>query len=373
MKTKPNEFIKFHKALINNAPQEYIPWYFPVMENNKAPDGIAISIKAPRDCTGSKGNWKADWARLTFEEAVDRLNQGKNVGISARANDKLVIVDIDNLNWVGAMPLTLIVISRKRTGIHGFFWDEGDAKINIPTEYGEVRASEQYVVAAGSYCKTSIEDVDNQEIPNEVKETIKQDPNLGVYTVRDNISPNFISFDNLPKFFKEQVKKTKEEKPILKTTTIMPKGKHSALFDLNIGNIVTTSPGRRDAHPLHASDTGANFSVSGDLAHCWRHLVSLNALQFLTVKSGYLSCQDAGSSHKGCGAGNSRVSGDEGAIFHAWIQAKKDNLIPKDDPMPTKAMIYIAKQEGLVPNTFNEPKLPTRIYNAVIGIVEAKY
>ena len=373
MKTKPNEFIKFHKALMSNAPSEYKPWYFPVIKNNKAPDGIDISKKAPYNHKGTKGNWKADWARLTFEEAVERLNKGKNVGISARENDKLVIVDIDSFERIGEMPDTLTITSRKRTGIHGFFWDEGDAKRNIPTDYGEVRASEQYVVTAGSYCYTSTEDVDNQYIPNELKETIKQDSNLGVYTVTENISPRFISLDTLPKFFKEQVNKTREDKDILKTKTIMPRGKHSALFDLNISNIVTTSPGVRDAHPLHASDTGANFSVSRDLAHCWRHLVSLNALQFLVVKSGYMSCQDAGSSHQGCGAGNSRVSGDDAAILHAWMQAKKDNLIPKDDPVPTRAMIHIAKDEGLIPKTFNKPKLPIRIYNAVIGIVEAKY
>ncbi len=193
--------------------------------------------------------------------------------------------------------------------------------------------------------------------------------------MEQDIKPLPIFFQDVPEFFKEQYYRVlKQEKEVeLKNETIKPTGKHSALFDLTIGNIVGTVPGTRDPHPLHASDTGANFSVSNGIAHCWRHSVSLNAIQFLVVESGYMSCQDAGTGHKTGGAGSSRVKGDYGAIFHAWLQAKKDNLIPKDDPIPTKAMAYIAYNHGLIPIEDKDKFLPIEVYNEVLRIVEEKY
>jgi len=35
----------------------------------------------------------------------------------------------------------------------------------------------------------------------------------------------------------------------------------------------------------------------GSICHCWRHLVSLNAVQYLCVSAGYMSCGDAGIPH----------------------------------------------------------------------------
>ena len=116
IKTKPSEFVKFHKFLMSNAPKGYVPWYFPVVKENKAPDGYAVSLKAPLKHDGTKGNWKAEWARLSYEEAIKRLEQGLNVGISARSEDDLIIIDIDDLKYADQMPNTLIIKSRKRCG-----------------------------------------------------------------------------------------------------------------------------------------------------------------------------------------------------------------------------------------------------------------
>ena len=92
IRTKPEEFIKFHKCLMSNAPEGYTPWYFPVVKHNKAPDGLAVAMRSKKEIKEGKGNWKADWARLSYEEALERLKKGLNVGISARSYDPLIII-----------------------------------------------------------------------------------------------------------------------------------------------------------------------------------------------------------------------------------------------------------------------------------------
>jgi len=373
IKTKPSEFKKFHKILMSNAPEGYIPWYFPVVKNNKAPDGLAVAKRASRDCKEKKGNWKASWARLSYEEAVERLRQGDNVGISGRKEDPLIIIDIDNWDYRNMMPDTLTIRSRKRCGFHGYCWKDSTCNklpLNIPTEFGEIRSSDQYVVAPGSYCVTNRTDIEEENIPDEIKKILKEDKRLGLYTIEKEKQMITISFDGLPVFFKEQYNKEKE-KPEMKSEMIKPTGKHSALFDLTMENIISIALNKREPHPLHKSDTGMNFSIANGLAHCWRHLVSLNAIQFLVVKSGYMNCQDAGTGHKGSGAGSSSVINDDGAIFWAWYQAKKDNLIPLDDPIPIKAMKYIAKKHKLIDEDYDI--LPKEIFMKVIEIVEEKY
>jgi putative DNA primase/helicase len=374
LKTIPEEFIKFHNLLMSNAPQGYIPWHFPVVANNKSPDHLAV-LKRCKTKIETKYSWKEKHARLSFEEAVERLKQGENVGISARKGDPLVIIDIDNPKFVDKMPDTLIVRSRKRVGFHGFCWADNFEKLNIPTADGEIRAVDQYVVACGSYCTTSENDINEEDIPEEEKKAILNDKYLGNYTLFKAKEPKLIKFTEIPDFFLERYNLVKEEeqtKPELKSNTIPLNSKHSALFDLKITDIVSTLPNRREPHPLHSSDTGMNFSVNGDLAHCWRHCVSLNALQFMVVKSGYMSCEDAGTGHKGSGAGSSRVSGDDGAIFYAWLEAKKSSLIPLDDPVPLRAMLYIAKLKKLIPNNFDD-LLPIDIYDKVIDIINQEY
>ena len=301
-------------------------------------------------------SWKEEHARLDITYALAWIEKGGNIGIAG--TNGLINIDIDDEKYINLLPKTLTAISRSRKGKHGFYWkhpDDDILPINIPTDFGEVRADWQYVLAPGSY-------VSCPKCKDELS---------GYYTLDNEQSPSFIKFEDLPFFFKEQYKKNQEankKKVIIKKHIIKYDGNKSALFNLTISNIVTTLPGKREAHPLHDSDTGENFSVSNDLAHCWRHLVSLNALQFLVVKSGYMNCQDAGTPHK---SGSSKI--DDGAIFHAWVEAKKCNLIPKDDPIPTKAMKYIAKQHKLMDNVDSIDLLPTDVYNKVIKIVRDEY
>jgi len=376
MNTKPEEFEKFHMLLMGSAPDGYMPWYFPVQRNGKNPDHNAVKSRAPMGHPTPK-SWKAEHARLTFEEAKKRLSQGGNVGICARADDPLILIDIDDVKFLDTMPLTLIIRSRKRNGLHGYCW-MGDSlvKNNNPTEHGEMRCIDQYVLASGSAVEVTDEDlekwVEKGELTQEQADLVKQDTNRGVYTVETELYPITILFKQLPAFFREEwIAKTKKDKELLKLKgkTKAPSGKHSTIFDLKMSDIVSNQPGRRYPHPLHISDTGQNFSIDhdGGLCHCWRHTVSLNAIQFLCVKAGYVPCQKAGTPHKvkGKRQGVSQILGDYGAIFYAWREAKKMNLIPINDPIPVKAMIYIAKKEGLVTKDF-DGILPAKVYNKIV-------
>lgn len=373
IRTKPEEFIKFHNALMASAPEGYIPYYFPVVVGNKAPDPLDIAKRASKETVGkARFSWKEPHARLTYEEALLRLKEGKNIGISARSYDKLVIIDIDDIKYKNQLPNTLTDCSRKRVGWHGYCWAEDErVKVNIPTEFGEVRSSDQYVVAAGSFCTTSEKDIDEEPITDEIKKKVKDDPLLGCYTVEKEIPPIFIGFDELPEIFKIQ-KKEGEKKPIIiKPKVFRKKDGGSALFDLKITDILGHyNQSARVPHPLHSSDTGMNFSITGELAHCWRHLVSLNAIQYLCVQAGYLSCLEAGTGHNGSGAGSSKVVGDAGAIFYAWLEAKRRSFISKSDPIPITAMYYIAKKHKIIRSN---GKLGIDEFNRVIDIIEAEY
>ncbi len=124
--TDHKEFEKFHNLLMQTAPKGFIPWLFPVKANGKNPDGFVIARRAPKDFKEKKGSWKADHARLSKKEAIERLKAGGNVGIAARANDTLVIYDRDHPSVKDKIK-TLTTVSRKRIAGHTFAWsDEND-------------------------------------------------------------------------------------------------------------------------------------------------------------------------------------------------------------------------------------------------------
>lgn len=406
------QFEAFHNCLMKNVPAGYIPWYFVIRKEGKDPEGrvifqranphltccahgvwiaqdyIILGIKKHKIicsvCKRTRGSWKQTWARLNFEEACDYLRQGFNIGIAARADDLLSIIDIDNYSLIGCLPDTLKTISRKRCGVHAFVWNMSckDKLPNIPTEDdGEVRSQDQYVVCAGSYVPTSNEEVLKElsagHITKEYADSVMQDDELGFYTVENAVPPILFMYNDLPEFFRNQYEDDKSALiPKINSKPIEYTGKHSALFDLQMQDIISIIPDARVHHPLHNSDTSANFSISSDnpnIAHCWRHAVSLNPLQFLAVRSGYMDCSEAGTGHKTIGKKASRVTGNDGAIFYAWLQAKKDNLIPDDDPIPARAMQYIAVSRKLLQESDKDQVYRPEIYNQVINIVESEF
>ncbi len=330
IKFKVQEFEKFYNCLMSNAPEGYNPWFFPCDVNGKNP-----SVKAILRINGdSKGSWHHDAARLSKEQCIEHIKWGYNLGISARGNDPLVIIDIDEEKYLDQIPKnTLINVSRKRAGLHAFCWNkDGSAKINLPTNYGEIRSDNQYVLAPGSYTPFLMSDKKEEEKYNNLPEWAKEDPHLGYYTVKEEVGPREISFEELPDFFKD-VKKSNVEKEtnILQReekNTYSKEGKYTELFKLKVSDIVGLAPSnKRVGHPLHESDTDANWSLSedGSIGHCWRHLVSLNAVQYLCVKNGYIDCQDAGVPHKGRGI--SKLRGDKKSWQVAYNEAIKLGLI----------------------------------------------
>ena len=100
----------------------------------------------------------------------------------------MVIVDIDDLEQVKEIKSTLRTTSRKRIGLHNYFFSsDSSAKKNIAAkDAGEVRAVWQYVVAPGSYIPCSDEEI--ERIPENEK------ANAGRYTLNNELPVSEITF-----------------------------------------------------------------------------------------------------------------------------------------------------------------------------------
>ena len=326
-----SHFEKFYDLLMSKAPEGYIPWFFPCDKNGKNPSPKAI-LKID---SSSKGSWHHESARLSKEKCIELIKDGYNIGISARNNDPLIIVDIDEEEVLSQfIPGTLRNTSRKRAGCHCFGWDkDGSAKINLPVDEGEVRSCNQYVLAPGSYVPFDHSFEKERKAFKKLPKEAQDDPLLGYYTVEEELPPKEICFDDLPEFFKKAKKKeTLDEAKIKQREELnnynKKNGKYSQLFNLKISDILEKIPSnKRVGHPLHESDTDANWSMSSDgsIGHCWRHLVSLNAVQFLCVKAGYKKCHECGTPHKGRGL--SKIKGDKKAFEVAYNEALGMGLI----------------------------------------------
>ena len=358
--TDPEEFKSFHIRLIRGAPKGYMPFYFPLEMNGKD----------PRENISWKNN------RKTFGEAYYLMTKGYNIGIAATDKDPLVIVDIDDLEQVPEIKPTLQTTSRKRIGLHNYFFSsDGSAKKNIAAkDAGEVRAVWQYVVSPGSYVPCSEEEI--ERIPEEERK------NAGKYTLNNDLPVSEITFEELPDVYKaryteiindevDQVIKHLERKPVGQ----LQNGKHkSALWDLDISDVsgVSDTGGRRVPMPsvIHGSDTGKNCSVSKGLLHCWRHGVSHNPFSYMAMLAGVMSCERAGIQHGGSYFGADAQDGQ--TVFEVWTYAKDHGYIPQNDPIPSRALTYyaidrwICKKEDLT----KDGRLPPIVYR--IALIDAK-
>lgn len=340
------QFKKFHELLMENAPLDYKPWYFPCKINGKDPDPEAIK----RLDRNSYGSWKHPSARLEPEEVIEHIQKGQNIALSARAEDCLVIGDIDNPEYFDQTPeYTLADTSRKRVGGHFFGLDkDGTAKINQPTSNGEMRSIDMYVLIPGSYVPLDLTNAKDKKFYDNLSEEAKTDPQLGYYTVATEFPLRELSLSDLPEFFKEaheeeivEQKKIEVKLQNKPKTNFKEKGKYSELLNLKVSDIVgNISSSIRFGHPLHESETDANFSIdSKGLGHCWRCDVTLNAVQFLCVKAGYKKCFEAGTPHKvkGKPIKYSRIKGDRQALEVAYQEALKMKLISE----------YVGEPKGL--------------------------
>jgi len=371
--TKPGQFLKFIDRLMDSkyVSSDYKPFIFPVQKGNKAP--------------GTKISWKAEESRLSIPEARQRLaeNYG-NVGIAGRPSDRLILLDIDDPSIEDEIKDTLKIRSRSRSGTHAIYWadPEDDAlPCNIPTDKGELRSSDQYVVAPGSYVPVTDQELEDKvqagEITEQEKQDIQEDDFRGYYTIDNDKEIAEIKLEELPDVFQEHYEDSEDEdrhaeKEQYDAEKVQGDGNQSAVFDLEITDLTGRGLGERDPHPLHVSETGKNWSIGKDVGHCWRHQVSLNGLQFLCVESGYMTCLEAGTPHKNSSAGSSKVTGNDEAIWEAWLHAKKNGYIPEDDSVPIRAIHHIARKEGIAdPDEYGD--LDSSEWNRVLKAIEVNY
>lgn len=357
------QFMEFYSLLMASAPDGYIPWFFPCQPGGKDPAGeVLVAI----DPSNTKRSWHHKSARLTKEQCIELIQRGYNIGISARESDALVIIDIDNPEFLSQAPSnTLTVTSRKRCGLHAFCWAaDSSVKINVTSSSnGEIRSNNEYVLSCGSYVAFRLEKPDDLTDEKAMKAWNKEkaafdkigaacqaDEWLGYYTVKNPESPRAITYDEFPNIFKKIAVDNKASSEWVKLRSEYKSGysgKYDELGQLKMRDIIGDVKGRV-GHPLHESDTDANFSLGdgGLLAHCWRHLVSLNPVQFLCVKAGYATCENAGTPHKGNGV--SKIKGDKAALEAAYQQAVMDGLIrAKPEPTIESSRPRVRLPEGL--------------------------
>jgi len=341
--TNPEEFKLFHDILTKNAPANYQPFYFPLEKGGKNP--------LPNI------SWKNN--RKTFNEAYNLMEQGYNIGIAATATDELCIMDADDIVKVGDMKPTLTIMSRKQIGKHGFYFTKDElvtgksaecesAKQNIPAgDAGEIRAVWYYVVACGSYCPCTADEIDR--IPIEDKEY------AGHYRLSGRTDVVSITYSELPQVYKDviesgretEIAKSIKRKHAANTQKINTEG--SAIWDLSIYNVtgLRDRPGKRFGIPteFHGSGTDNDCSVTDGLLHCWRHKCYHTGLTALAVIAGIASCSEAGVPHHG--HGSSVDFKDRRIQFELWVYAYNHGLLPIGDKIPYQGLVYYVLNKKL--------------------------
>ena len=320
-----SEFKKFYDLLMSGSPRGYIPHLFVLEQKNKDP----LSTRP----------WSSPASRLSFDKAIRFLIYGYNIGIAAMS-DELVLIDVDDTNAIPESDIkpTLSVITRSRVGSHNYYFTEDpQCKVNIPTDHGEIRSRNQYLVCPGSFVTTDISTVPRG-----------QEEMCGYYTIHNPIPPTQITFDEFPQVFKDQQYKINHTAPQQKPTS-SGRVSRSALFSLTLSDIISYPKNKpRFPSPFHSSDSGANASVSNGIIHCWRHLCAHNPLQALSVIAGMYTCQRAGVSHRNGGSGGSELNLADGKTLYAlWDFARRRHYIPADDPPPRAALRFFVIKSGL--------------------------
>lgn len=335
--TRPDELFKFYKLLTKDKPT-YKPFLFPLQREGKDP--------------WERVSWKNN--RKTLNECLMLMKKGYNIGIAAKKDDPLVIIDVDDMAQVPEIKPTLQCISRKRIGRHNYYFAADEtAKKNIAADTaGEIRTCWQYVVAPGSYVPC------NEEIISKMPEDEKS--NAGHYSIYKENAVNLITYEEFPEVYKEADMKRRAIDACAAVRKIVPKQQAkpgaSKLWELNIYDVagVCETGGKRIPMPseIHGSDTGKNCSVSRGLLHCWRHEVAHNAFSYLCVLAGVATCEESGIPHGGRFYGVDSTDGE--TVFAVWKYAKERGLIPQNDKIPHSALLWYAKSKCVTSKKENE-------------------
>ncbi|WP_459883088.1 hypothetical protein, partial [Halorubrum gandharaense] len=143
-------------------------------------------------------------------------------------------------------------------------------------------------------------------------------------------------------------------------------GDHSALFDLGIRDVTGLSWDYRGSNPLGHHGESENYFVlleGHGVAYDHKYKAAYNALTYLLVDAG----------ERRPASPNGRLDDDE--VFAAWRHAKREGCIPDDDPIPHRALQYVAREHDLMEDgdLMDGWKLPREAYNAALEKVRDEH
>jgi len=150
------------------------------------------------------------------------------------------------------------------------------------------------------------------------------------------------------------------------TDAVDTDGDHSALFDLTIRDVSGLSWDYRGPNPLGHHGESENYCVlieGHGVAYDHKYKTAYNALTYLLVDADERSSDSP----------NGRLN--DGEVFAAWRHAKREGCIPDDDPIPHRALQYVACEHGLADteDLVDGWKLPREAYNAALATVRDEY
>ena len=147
----------------------------------------------------------------------------------------------------------------------------------------------------------------------------------------------------------------------------------SNLYDLDIRDVTGLPWDYRGENPLGHHGESENYFVlirDHGLAYDFKYKKAYNALTYLLADAG----------KRDAARPNGRL--DDGEHFAAWHHAKDDGLLPTDDPIPRRALRYVARQStdwdgDLVEHETREGEtfdgLPADVYNATLEAIREDY
>ncbi|MFC7059792.1 hypothetical protein [Halovenus salina] len=359
VRTDPDEFKRFHELLTAEAPDGYTPYYIKCERDEKGPFG--------------GGAWSNPENRLSVEEAIAWLESGGNIGIVGTTDDCLVDLDVDDPDLVAEEDVkqTLRATSRSRGGYHGWYF--GDDEIpNIDSDAGEVRAMNQYVLAPGSHVPVNLDDPDDPDL-DEIAPSERE--NVGRYSLTEEHPVARLEYEEIPPIYREEHEQRQEvieQRPDRRDDPPEPTGdgdNRSAVFDLDITDVTGLSWGYRGVNPIghHSNDHRGNdryFKIDREHgARDFKDNVSYSPASWVLADAGERDPRIP----------NGGLTDREYFVY--WRYCKENNLVPADDPIPRRALVWVAIDTGLCDSDDVEDgwKLPADAHNDALDAVREKY
>lgn len=133
----------------------------------------------------------------------------------------------------------------------------------------------------------------------------------------------------------------------------------SALFQLNIRDVLPADFGGRGRNPIQHTGDSENYFVvmnDGETAYDHKRDQTFNAITYILCDIG----------ERDPDAAEGSVSDEE--IWKAWVYAKQEELITESDPVPVRAMKYFARNMGY--DVDDDGMLDTDVYNTVVDSID---